>query len=115
MHQSATRPREAERPASFEARGGPSRIDLRRAGIVTVLWATGYRRAYPFLQVPGALDTHGELIHEGGLMSPPGLYALGLQMMRRRNSSFIDGVGLDAREVTDHLVAFLNGRHSDAA
>ncbi len=71
-------------------------LDLRRAGITTVLWATGYRRRYPWLKVP-VLDERGEILHREGVTPVPGLYALGLSFQRTRKSSFIDGVGNDAR------------------
>ena len=41
-------------------------------------------------------------------MTPPGLYALGLPFMRRRNSSFIDGVGHDAYELAGELAHWLS-------
>ena len=42
----------ADPPPPFTALAGPARLDLRRAGITTVIWATGYRPAYPWLGVP---------------------------------------------------------------
>jgi putative flavoprotein involved in K+ transport len=86
----------------------PTELDLGRAGIRTVLWATGYRRQYPWLRVP-VVDIRGEILHEGGVTNAPGLYALGLNFQRRRNSSFINGVGSDARELTDHIVRRFQG------
>jgi putative flavoprotein involved in K+ transport len=83
-------------PALAEA---PTTMDLHAAGIGTVLWATGFRRSYPWLKVP-VLDDQGEIRHQGGITPEPGLYALGLHFLRRRKSAFIDGVGLDARELT---------------
>jgi putative flavoprotein involved in K+ transport len=80
----------------------PTRIDLEAAGIRTVLWATGYRRRYPWLQVP-VLDRRGEIEHDGGVTRVPGLYVLGLNFLRRRNSTFIDGVGNDARDLAEHI------------
>ncbi len=79
-------------------------IDLDAEGIGTVLWATGYRREYPWLRVP-VLNSNGEIEHDGGVTRQPGLYALGLHFMRRRNSSFIDGVGADAVDLTEHIVS----------
>jgi putative flavoprotein involved in K+ transport len=81
----------------------PTELELREAGISTVLWATGYRREYPWLNVP-VLNIRGEIIHDGGVTDAPGLYALGLNFQRTRKSSFIDGVGEDARALTSHLV-----------
>jgi putative flavoprotein involved in K+ transport len=83
---------------------GPDGLDLRAEGIGAVIWATGFRREYPWLAVP-VLDERGELQHTGGVTAAPGLYVLGLQFQRRRKSSFIDGVGADATELAEHLAA----------
>lgn len=92
----------------------PSHLDLAREGIRTVVWATGFRRRYPWLDLP-VLDDAGELRQSGGITEVPGLYALGLPFMRRRNSTFIDGVGADAHEIADHLSTFLGHPTATAA
>ena len=84
----------------------PTELDLRQAGIRSVVWATGYRREYPWLRVP-VLDERGEIRHAGGVTAAPGLYVLGLYFLRRRKSSFIDGVGQDAMELALHLAHHL--------
>jgi putative flavoprotein involved in K+ transport len=84
----------------------PGEIDLRAEGIRTVVWATGFRRQYPWLKVP-VLDSRGEIRHEGGVTPAPGLYVIGLYFLRRRKSSFIDGVGRDAMDLTAHLAGHL--------
>lgn len=82
-------------------------LDLGAGGISTVIWATGFRPDYSWLQVP-VLDRKGKLRHEGGVVTgAPGLYAIGLNLLRRRKSSFIHGAEDDARELTDHLAAYL--------
>jgi putative flavoprotein involved in K+ transport len=103
-----------ERPRPVRVPDAPRVLDLAAEGISTVLWATGYRREYPWLQVP-VLDAHGELVHEGGITPVPGLYALGLHFMRRRNSSFLDGVGTDAAELADHIRQRLMRRRAAVA
>lgn len=80
----------------------------------TVLGATGFTRRYPWLSVP-VLDERGEIRHNGGITSSPGLYVLGLLFLRRRNSSFIDGVGADALELAAHIAARLDGAHHAVA
>jgi putative flavoprotein involved in K+ transport len=80
----------------------PLEMDLRSGEIRTVVWATGFRPDYSWLHVP-VLDEKGCLRHDGGLVEAPGLYALGLPVLRRRNSTFICGIEDDAREVIDHL------------
>jgi putative flavoprotein involved in K+ transport len=84
----------------------PTVLDLRRAGITTVLWATGFRRSYAWLKVP-VLDERGEIRHRGGVTPAPGLYVLGLRFLRRRKSNFIDGVGDDAAELARHIAGRL--------
>ena len=85
---------------------GPAEIDLHAEGIRSVVWATGFRRRYPWLKVP-VLDGRGEIRHEGGVTAFPGLYVIGLYFLRRRKSSFIDGVGRDAMDLATHLAGHL--------
>ena len=63
-------------------------IDLRAAGIRTVIWATGHRRTYPWLQIP-VLDADGELRQRRGVTPVPGLYVLGQRFQHFRSSNFI--------------------------
>ena len=89
----------------------PLGLDLRRAGIRTIVWATGFRPDYSWLGVP-VLDPKGNIRHDGGVVTEaPGLYVMGLPFLRRRKSSLIDGVGDDARDLSAHLAAHL-GAHS---
>lgn len=104
---------EAVRPAPVEVGPTPSELDLHARGIRSVLWATGYRRNYSWLNVP-VLDARGEIVHEGGVTASPGLLVLGLPFMRRRNSTFIGGVGADAHELADELEVFLGLRRDSA-
>lgn len=81
-------------------------IDLEEHGISSVLWATGYRRDYSWIHLD-ACDDDGELRQVGGLGDIPGLYALGLPLMRHRASSFIDGVGRDAEAIAPIIASQL--------
>ena len=89
-------------------------LDLASGEISTIVWATGYRPDYSWLDVP-VVDDKGHLRHEGGVLDSPGLYALGLPVLRRRKSTFIHGIEDDAREVVDHLATYLGGRDIAAA
>ena len=77
-------------------------IDLHGGRIRTVIWATGYRPDYSWLDAP-VFDRKGRIRHDGGAAAASGVYVLGLPFMRRRKSSFIDGVGDDAAELAAHL------------
>jgi putative flavoprotein involved in K+ transport len=81
-------------------------LDLRSGEIRAIVWATGFRPDYGWLDVP-VVDAKGQLRHEGGVVESPGLYALGLPVLRRRKSTFIYGIEDDAREVIDHLTRYL--------
>jgi putative flavoprotein involved in K+ transport len=86
----------------------PLQLDLRSGEIGAVVWATGFRPDYGWLDVP-VVDAKGQLRHEGGAVDSPGLYALGLPVLRRRRSTFICGIEDDARVVTGHLAGYLAG------
>jgi putative flavoprotein involved in K+ transport len=98
-------------PERFEPTRAPARprlsLDLRSGEIRSIVWATGFRPDYRWLDVP-VLDRNGELRHDGGVVGEaPGLYALGLPVLRRRKSTFIIGAEDDARDVVGHLVSYL--------
>ena len=78
-------------------------MDLHDSRIRTVIWATGYRPDYSWLDVP-VLDRKGRIRHDGGVVAASGMYVLGLPFLRRRKSSFIDGAGDDAADLTAHLI-----------
>jgi len=83
-------------------------LDLRSGEIRTIVWATGFRPDYRWLDVP-VIDAKGRLDHDGGVVASPGLYALGLPVLRRRRSTFLCGAEDDAREVIEHLTRYLAG------
>jgi putative flavoprotein involved in K+ transport len=84
----------------------PLSLDLRAGKIRTIVWATGYQPDYSWLKVP-ILDRKGQIRHDGGVTVQPGMYLMGMQFLRRRKSALIDGAGDDARDLSDHLVAYL--------
>ncbi len=92
-------------PTEVDAEPPLSR-NLADGGIKTVIWATGYRPDYSWLEVP-VLDRKGRIRHDGGVVDAPGMYVMGLPFLRRRKSSFIDGAGDDARDLAEHLCASL--------
>jgi putative flavoprotein involved in K+ transport len=77
-------------------------LNLARAGVTSIVWATGFAGDYSWLQV-GALDENGKPKHQRGVSSEPGVYFLGLPWQSRRGSSFIWGVWHDAKYLADHI------------
>ena len=80
-------------------------IDLSAEGFGSVLWATGYRPDFSWLDLP-VFDRKGNLRHDGGIVGD-GLYVMGLPYLRQRKSTFIDGACDDAKALTTHLKAEL--------
>jgi putative flavoprotein involved in K+ transport len=96
-------------PERFEPTRVPSsrlHLDLASGEIRTIVWATGFRPDYAWLDVP-VVDRKGHLRHEGGVVDAPGLYAIGLPVLRRRKSTFIHGAEDDARDIVAHLAGYL--------
>ena len=89
--------------------GAPPDLQMNLAdrGIKTIVWATGFRPDYSWLNLP-VLDRKGNLVHQAGVLNLPGLYAMGLPFMRTRKSTLIDGVGDDAAFIANHLHVGLN-------
>jgi putative flavoprotein involved in K+ transport len=85
----------------------PLLLSLRSGHIKTIVWATGYRPEYPWLNIR-VLDAKGGVRHVGGVTSVPGLYVMGTTFLRRRKSTLIVGAGDDARDLSDHLCGFLD-------
>lgn len=86
------------------AHRSPRSLDLARAGVSTVVWATGYGRDYSWINAP-VFDAEGEPIQRRGVTAAPGLSFLGLRWQYRRKSNFIDGVGDDATYLADVIAS----------
>jgi len=77
-------------------------LDLGKAQVTSIVWATGYAVDFRWLQVD-AFDDNGKPKHQRGVSKEPGVYFLGLPWLSRRGSSFIWGVWHDARHIADHI------------
>ena len=77
-------------------------LNLAKAGIGSIVWATGYAVDFSWLKVD-AFDKDGRPVHQRGVSSEPGIYFLGLPWLSRRGSSFIWGVWHDARYLADQI------------
>jgi putative flavoprotein involved in K+ transport len=97
-------------PERFEPTRAPESsrlsLDLTSGEIRSIVWATGFRPDYSWLAVP-VVDRKGHLRHDGGVVEAPGMYAVGLPVLRRRKSTFIHGAEDDARDIVEHLAGYL--------
>jgi putative flavoprotein involved in K+ transport len=88
----------------------PLELDLTSGEIDTVLWATGFRPDHSWLDIP-VRDRKGQIRHDGGVVTEaPGLYVLGLPVLRTRASTYIHGAAADTAALADHLHTFLSDR-----
>ena len=107
-------PHDAVMPVDL-SRAAPLSLSTGAENIRTVVWATGYRRAFPWLRVPGAIGPDGDIAHVDGVTAIPGLYALGFRLLRKRDSHFIGGVGSDAAVLAQQISAHLRQSKDRAA
>ena len=78
-------------------------LDLDRAGVRSVLWATGYKLDFNWVELP-IFDEWGYPRHERGVTEHRGLYAVGLPWLYSEPSSVFAGVGADAAHIVEHIV-----------
>jgi putative flavoprotein involved in K+ transport len=77
-------------------------LNLTEAGISSIVWATGFRNDFSWMQVD-AFDEQGRPRHQRGVSSEHGVYFVGLPWLSRRGSSFIWGVWHDARYIAGQI------------
>ena len=92
----------------------PRALDLRRASVATVIWATGFSGDTAFVRAP-VIGAHGEIIQRDGATAVPGLFVIGQPWMRSRRSGTIYGVVEDAPHVADLVTRRLAERRRVAA
>lgn len=82
-------------------------LDLAGHDIRTVIWATGFRPDHSWLHLP-VFDRSGRLRHDGGVVTDaPGVYALGLPLLRTRASTYIHGASADTEALANRLLTQL--------
>jgi putative flavoprotein involved in K+ transport len=92
------------RPRLVDAEGRTVRFAdhrlLEEVGVV--VWATGYRSDYGWIQIPGVVR-EGQVVHRRGVTQFPGLYFLGLSWQHTRGSALLGFVNDDAAYLADHI------------
>jgi putative flavoprotein involved in K+ transport len=86
-------------------RAAPDTLDMRKAGITSVVWATGFGTDHRWIEVP-VFDGRGYPTHGRGVTACPGLYFLGLPWQHTWGSGRFCGVGADAEYLSKHIAAF---------
>jgi putative flavoprotein involved in K+ transport len=80
----------------------PATLDLKRSGIGSVIYGTGFHPDFEWIDLP-LFDDHGYPRYKRGVTELPGFYFVGLHWMHTLGSGLFYGVGRDAEYVVDHL------------
>jgi putative flavoprotein involved in K+ transport len=89
---------------SDAGRHAPAALDLKAAGITTVIWAMGYGFDYRWVHLP-VFDAYGFPVQQRGVTRFPGLYFLGMHFLYNRKSGILLGVGEDAAHIATVMAA----------
>ena len=95
-------PEEDQFPVDWQPTSDPLSVDLRQADIGSVIYGTGYRFDFSWIDLP-AFDQRGYPLYERGITKVPGLYFVGLHWLHTQGSGLFSKVGRDAGYVVDHL------------
>ncbi|WP_205501656.1 flavin-containing monooxygenase [Rufibacter psychrotolerans] len=77
--------------------------DCTQTSFSSILWATGFRPDYNWLQILGSVAENGTPVHQNGISPIAGLFYLGLSWQRSRGSALLLGAGRDARYIAEQL------------
>jgi putative flavoprotein involved in K+ transport len=79
--------------------------------IEVIIWATGYRSDFSWIEIPGIKNADGTIVHRRGVTDASGLFFIGLPWQHTRGSALIGFVKDDAAFIAAHI----NSRLEDPA
>src|SRR5205823_4680411 len=85
-------------------RGLPVLEDGRVMDVANVIWCTGFRQDFSWIEVP-VFGEDSEPVHARGVASESGLYFVGLDFLYSFTSENVGGVGRDARHIAKHIAS----------
>ena len=92
-------------PADPEvAESGITQLDLREAGVGSVIWCTGFTANFDWIHVD-VIDDAGLPLHTRGISPVPGIYFIGFPWLHSRKSGIIHGIDEDARFIAEAIAA----------
>jgi len=89
-------------------------LDLRKEGITSIVWATGFTGDFSYL-MGHPFDRTGKPVHRNGIMNFPGLYIVGIPWLRTRKSGIVWGVNDDAPFINECVKLFMSPESPAAA
>lgn len=97
-------PEQAHYRPVWEPPAGQPPLDLRAAGVTGIVWATGFRSDFGFVEAP-VLDGAGRPVHRRGVTAQDGLYFVGLPWLWTWGSGRFSGIARDAAHLASHIAA----------
>lgn len=79
-------------------------LDLRAAGVTTIIWAIGYAFNFDLVRLP-VVDRDGYPVQKWGVTDFPGLFFVGLSWLHTLKSGLLFGVGEDAEHIASVMAA----------
>ena len=79
-------------------------LGVAESGITTLVWCTGFRGDFSWVNLPGVLDSQGQPIHADGVAALPGIYFAGLDFASTRKSGTILAIAEEAHRLVEHIV-----------
>ena len=79
-------------------------LGVAESGITTLVWCTGFRGDFSWVNLPGMLDSGGQPIHADGVAALPGIYFAGLDFASTRKSGTILAIAEEAHRLVEHIV-----------
>jgi putative flavoprotein involved in K+ transport len=95
----------------FSPSSTPAELDLAAAGITSIIWTTGFRSDWSWVDLP-MFDGAGYPTHKRGITSVDGAYVIGLPWLYTWGSGRFVGIGRDTEFVADHIVGRRNAVES---
>lgn len=92
----------------------PTSLDLKAAGITSVVWAVGFRTDYAWVKVP-AFDGGGHPVHSRGISVAPGLHFLGLPWLHTWGSGRFAAIARDSEYLSTAILKNLKGVDAPSA
>jgi putative flavoprotein involved in K+ transport len=89
-------------------------LDVAAAGITSVVWCTGFRSDYRWIELP-IFEGRGYPVHHRGVTTARGLYFIGLPWLHTWGSGRFSGVATDAEHLAERIVEHLGDAAAPAA
>lgn len=105
-------PAEREPTVKSEVPSPVSRLNLKDAGVSAIIWATGFRCNFEWVNLP-IFDDGGQPLHRRGVTRLPGIYFLGLRWLYKRKSAFLRSAS--GAEDAAYLAEQIAARHNQSS